>query len=677
MTRRLSLILNRIVAVGLCAAVFVATFLPVHFFADQDWAATSVRLSLTVALIIISLGLRAWVQHWSAVTYRRVLWGVGAVLLVAQLVVAISWVDVSRADAFFVRNQAVALATGSRHWDGYFAVYPNNVSETLFVSGWLKLALKLGLNPPWIWFNIGRFLWLDLGLLAGLSLMRHWRHWQPGALGLLVVWLFAVPIYAYGLFDYTDVWVMPLVVMMAALGVAFGHYQGWRRWLIAVSMWVLLGFGVVLKSNLIVLWLAAVMIVAVAVGGHRLAWRTGLSWLVGCGVTLALCFGASQAIAKQAGYQKDANAAVPATSWIAMSLRPQSSGQYNYEDFTAVREAPTATAKRQLAAGMIKTRLQQLGFGGFLAHLGKKFRVFYATGDFDSFKLTTQWLKAPNWFLVHQRGWQFWLVTWTQSGYLVLLLGAIRQLWRHTAFRLSSGLFSLTVLGLTLFHVGLWEVEARYALPLLPVLMLLGVSGWVTLPTSQLNSSWRWPLSGVALLVTIYSGWQLWQTSQSVTLTTTMVLRQGNGTYFQPTSRVLSPGQRVKVTWHSPIASHQLRLAPTTQTGKVRIQLQADKRVIWIKTGSPRQLRRLTYQPTKAPLTLTIRNLGTQPVKYAAVKSNYDQQTGRILTRPQWFLQTTLRQNETTRPLLKLGTISLGLAVTLALALLSLWLIMT
>ncbi|AVK60368.1 hypothetical protein C5Z25_00615 [Lactobacillus sp. CBA3605] len=673
MTKRLLVGLNWLAAGILCWAVGFAIFLPIHFFADQDWVSPVVSVLLVLGLILILSGLKAWINQWSVRAYRYWLWGLGGLIVIVQVWVAVHFVDASRADAFFVRNQALALVQGKSNWAEYFKVYPNNVNFTLLEAGLLKGVLALGLKTPWVLLNCLRFIWLDTGLIAGLSLLWHWQRWRPGAFGLMLTWLVSVPVYAYALFAYTDALVMPLIIDILALSWWWGTKTGWSRWLAGGTTWILLGLGVVMKSNMIVLWLAAVITLLVAGVQRHLSWQLVLKWLVGSIVILGLMSAGLSKLATQAGYQKDVNAAVPVTSWIAMSLNPKTNGQYNNADFTRVRRIPTQAGKQKMTQKMIRSRLKTLRPTGIAVHVIRKLRVFLATGDFDSFKLTTQWLREPGWYRQRQRTIQFWLVMVTQSWYLVLLIGSIGVLVTRSQHRLMVGFLVLTILGLTSFHVLLWEVEPRYALPLLPVVMLLGCLGWAHRPDRKLTLHRRQLYSGLAILGAGFSLWSIRQTSRSTSITGYSAARQGNGAYFTPNRRTLQPGQVLRVKLPVSVASNQLRLLPKSTHGLVTVKLQVGQQRLQ-RTGQPKQVAKMSYPTTPAAtLTVTIINRGKLPVQYGSVQTQYSQQTGRILRQPQNSLQYSVAMTHAPTSLTGTKTIVGFVGTVLVFVLTRLW----
>lgn len=624
-------------------AVLLAWLAPVRFLGNPDVATPLVTGSLAFAVIVIINGLRRWLKRWQPKTYWRVCVGLGVTIILMQLLVALTFVDVARADAFHVRNQAILLAQGHLTWSRYFLIYPNNVNFTLLEAGLLKLLRPLTATP-WPLLNVLRFAWIDTALLSAIYLLTRWRRVRPGVFWLLLFWLLSPAIYAYGLFAYTDGLVLP-VALNALAGLTYwaAHRQRW--WVLSLMM-LLVSVAVGFKTNLIVFWLALALIGIGLVALRRLTWRAALLWFTSLVVTLLLVMGGANVARQLAGYRGDANAQLPTTSWIAMSLNPRYAGQYNEPDFARVNDQPTAKAKQRQAQALIEHRLKQFGVSGLAVHLAKKMRVFWATGDFDSFKLTTQWLRAPRPYRLYQRNFQFWLVLMAQVGYLVLLLESCWTLLRAKTPALARQFIALTILGLTAFHVLFWEVEPRYALPLLPGLMLLTAVGLTDRPTWQWQPSRRrggaLALVGLGVLALI----SVWQTSQQSISRQTVVAEQGDGNYVEHTSLQLRPGQQTTVTINPLAASDQLTLSPLRgQRQRVHVRLTSDGRSLLDRQGRVDQLKKLTYPRTTGDLRVIIKNVGQQPVAYGAAIASYNLQTGRITPRPHPSLMVRVVQH--------------------------------
>lgn len=343
---------NWLAAIIIGWAVLVAWLQPVDFFGDPDWASPVVVGTLTLVTLGAWQAFRRWTARWSPRTYRLVLWGVGLLIGIVQLLVAVSFVDASRADAYFVRSQAIILAHGSHHWLHYFMIYPNNVNFTLMEAALLKRTLAM-VATPWAFLNGLRFLWLDTALISGLVILKRWRHWQPGALLLMLGWLVCVPIYAFGLFAYTDAAVMPMILDSLALEMLSRQGPRWRRWGLLSLNAVLIGCAVALKANLIVLWIATLLLILMQWRSHRIHWRGVLGRWALYSAGLLIVMGLMGLWRQASGYQPRVSERLPVTSWIAMTLNPRHNGQYVGRDFKRVDQQPTAAAKQRLATTMI------------------------------------------------------------------------------------------------------------------------------------------------------------------------------------------------------------------------------------------------------------------------------------------------------------------------------------
>lgn len=635
--------INWLAAAVLVVAIGLAWLQPIRFFGNPDWASPLVQLALVLGLLVCLNAGRQLVRQLSAKQYHWLVLGAIGLVVVVQGWLVVNFVDVARADAFYVRQQALVLASGGHQWQHYFMIYPNNVNMTLLEAAVLKPLLHLT-ETPWFFMNGLRFLWADTALVSGLYLLKQWRYWQPGALGLVGLWLVSVPVAAYGLFAYTDVLVLPLMLDSLAILTLSQQVGGWRRGGLWLIDGLLVAAGVLLKTNLIVLWLALVMIGGIVWRQRRWSGRQLFGWLMSLAVTLLLMVAVMQQAQHQAGYQRQPNAALPATSWIAMSLNPKSDGQYRHDDFALVNQQPTAKAKQQQAQQMIQQRLQHMGATGTFVHLLKKLRVFWATGDFDSFKLTTQWIRAPRWYWNHQRQCQFWLVLMTQTIYLVMLVQAIVALLQRRDWPVTF--LALTILGLTIFHVGFWEVEGRYALPLLPGLMLLSLMGGREIPDWQFSVSMRHRLRWLTATLAAVSLISLWQTSQSTRVNDVLRGSQGNGTYVVTMKQAIRPHQVLKSALQASGPSNTIQLQPDKSQQPVTITLAKGKRTIKRWTGTPNQLKNLVYPVTAAgQLQLTIKNQGKRAVRYGVVTANYSPLTGQVTAKSKQYLQYAVKQH--------------------------------
>ncbi|AEV94900.1 membrane protein [Pediococcus claussenii] len=635
MGKRILIGFNWITAVLLLSVMLLASLMPASFFDTEDWAKPIAVIIFTIGLLIIINGIHKITTIGHQSIYKYLLYIIGVLIIGAQLWTSFHFVAVARADVSFVRNQAIALATGSHSWPSYFRIYPNNVNSALFEAMILKTTLKLGIPNPWVLLNILRFIWIDTGLVSGLFILKQWRRWRPGALFLMLTWLFSIPIYAYGLFDYNDPLIMPIGLNLVALAYLFIKRQGSVRWLAGLGTWVLLGFSIVMKSNMITFFIAVVMALIGAICIKRINWKLALKWLLGCIIMLLLCFKLTSIGATNRGYSPNINEATPVTSWIAMSLNPQKQGQYAGVDFDAVRRLKTQAQKKEFTKTLIKNRVTDMGPFGLAFHFSKKLGVFLSHGDFDAINLIPQWIKAPNWYLNQQQSYKFWLLLLAQCWYIALLVGCVWQLFKQKKHLISTSLFSLMVLGLTTFHVFIWEVEPRYSLPLLPILMVLGCAGWTNMAKLHLrNAKKRLVLSSLIIFGMFISGMYILQTNSQTIIGSKLIAQQGDGQYFSPQSITIKPNSTYKFIVPLPELETNKLVLNSRSKEPVTITVKSNGFVLNKIKNKANLIKNIHYQNTRVKaLDVTIKNNSKHPVKYASGSANYSLKTGKILPR--------------------------------------------
>lgn len=119
---------NWLAAAVLVVAIGFAWLQPIRFFGNPDWASPIVQLAMVLGLLVIINVVRQWLCQLPVRQYRWLLISLVGLIIVIQGLIAINFVDVARADPFYVRQQALRLAQGSQHWQHYFMIYPNNVT---------------------------------------------------------------------------------------------------------------------------------------------------------------------------------------------------------------------------------------------------------------------------------------------------------------------------------------------------------------------------------------------------------------------------------------------------------------------------------------------------------------------------------------------------------------------
>lgn len=640
---------------GLISCLLLLTFLlalwPVTIRVDHDWL-NPLALLMASALYLGGVGLLfRYLHRIRPRTSRWLTGGLWLSFLLIQLWVATAWIAAPRADLYFVHQQALNLISGHDHWLAYFYTYPNNVTFTLLLSGIMRISHFLTGDHAGVGLNLIQFAWLDVGLLA---IWQQLRHHNPARANLFMVLLITtVPVYAYALNTYSDTYVLPLGLLALA---AFRHLQRARTWeqitWRSILLSGLLVAAYLLKANFIILLIAA--IIAIWLLPNRASHQSITRCLLTLILLATLVVGGNLTTRLQQanGYTTDANQALPAMSWIAMSWHPQTYGQYQRADVEALRAQPTATAKQAQAQQTLTQRLHKLGWQGSWQQLLRKARLFLSSGTFDSFQINSAFDRAPNWYRQHRATSDWFLASWCQISYLALILvnlgWGIQQIRRQhlTSAYLLGGLFFI---GLTCFHVIFWETEERYALPLL-FLLLAGTAAGYRQPLNILRYSQRsrWLPLGMAAGFTLLLGLAAWQNTNLMVRSNSepvSVVSQNEGRYYQNHRRTLAPGRSLTQPFTAPLPFNQLTVNNGERfTGQLTLTNTQGK-TVWQSRGKQIRLNQILPLQLAGHYHLTITNHGKKPQQLITAPATYPLLPQALKAHPQEYLRFTITQS--------------------------------
>lgn len=616
-------IVQLLAAISFLTLALLTTLFPIQPMMSPSLTAATVILLGAIGFIFMLRVLTMWVANLSNRLQTYILIGIVVIILLTQLIVALNFVDYGRADSFFVRNQAAALANNTKTWNHYFQIYTNNINLALFEGQLVKLAQLLHFSNPWVLINILQFLWIDTALFAGFKILQVW-HLAALKISYAVVWLLTVPVYAYGVFIYSDSLVLPIPIVTMALYLWWYQQVGYKKLIPTGLIGANLIFGAVIKPNMIVVMIAFGIALLIDCFRKQMRWKTAITWIVGIVVCLVLIGNLMTMRAKSAGYKSDSNQALPATSWIAMSLNTKMDGKYDYADVHYQMKLPTRQQKITSEKTIIQNRIKRMGVIGLINHFGKKVSVFLSSGMFGGFNLTNQWETEPNWYLQHESSINYRLSVWAQMLYTAILINCALLFFNKRKNR-NNYFLMFFVLGLAAFHIVFWEVEARYALPLLPVFILwanVGQADTVFVNSEILHKvRLKYVLVALTSLLLVGAGYREAQIhSNSI-----IIAEQGNGSYFNNLKQRLEPSKSVTTKIFAQTENSALKLQPFARSDSlVRIVIKKNGRVLRIAIGNANQLKRINYGKQSAgTLRLTIQNIGMHPISYGDAISNY------------------------------------------------------
>ena len=541
-------------------ALFCSIFIPVNFLAVSHWLSPIKLLGCSFGLLVILVEVIKICKHHPRLTVfiQRLLL---VALLILQFYIAVTFVDYGRADSFFIRNQADMFAHHIFNWQHYFKIYPNNIFCTILITFLIKLSIGLHLSSPWVFINIIQFIWLDLGLFSSLFLLKKWNLSFLKPL-LILIWILAAPLAGYALFVYTDIWVLPIPLMITAL-LSLKCNSTFKEILKSIVIIGLLVFSAKIKGNFWILVIAFVLAFLIcSIKKHQ---NIKIQYWAICFIGVFIIFsGMSTLFQKETNYSS--NDSLPVTHWIAMSSEPNTHGDYVKHQTIMEIQLPSKKAREKSDIKQISANLKEMGVIGTLNHCLQKLQLLMSSGTFGYQRLTKQWQNAPLWFYKNKARIQAYTPNFIQIGHICLLIGTIIFLG-STKADLAELILELFMIGIITFHSIIWESEERYGLPLLPILILLGLRGINKLAEVTENHH-KVPLiakvSGMVLIMTLIIGSVLNLPLEKGTY----ISGQNIGSYLVDEKIKVFPFQTIKSEIYLPVCASELKLDPVSVSKK-------------------------------------------------------------------------------------------------------------
>ncbi|WP_029508470.1 hypothetical protein, partial [Paucilactobacillus suebicus] len=428
----------------------------------------------------------------------------------------------------------------------------------------------------------------------------------------------------FGLFVYSDVIALPVPIITFALWIYFDTNDGYKKYASFAVMVLLDIFSTLIKPNMIVLLIAVGIMITTKLIKKQWSSKTILTSMIISIVCVFIGIGTFRLENKVYNYQDRPNEELPATSWIAMSLNFSNEGMYNLTDVRKQISLPTHNAKINSEKNIIKKRIKMMGASGLLLHFFQKLSIFLGSGTFGGEKLTSQWEIEPSWYRENHQilNFQFTIISQMLLSF-VFLNSAIGFLRRSSNY--DNLLPLLIFIGLSTFHIFIWEVEARYAVPLYPLLLLWCADGIdslkkITFKISRFNQV----LLSFCLIACL--GLLSFITPKVLNnrFSSTVVAEQGNGKYFSDENITLKARERVFTTVKVHEKSNILKIYGNHNSTKVLIILTMDGKTIKTTTTRLSEVTTMKY-PKQNPgkITIEIKNLSNHDTSLGVVHSHY------------------------------------------------------
>ncbi|CAK1229638.1 hypothetical protein [Fructobacillus cardui] len=446
-------------------------------------------------------------------------------------------------DTGYVMTMAGRLIQGNHNWLEYFSYYPNNVNITLFWSYALKPFSWLGITNysifvPWI-----QMVLLDLSIFFLSWSLRLIN--KALAKIFLLMSMYYIPWFMYTLMPYNDIIAISIIMIIIALILQLLKADDLKKKvLVGCILAVLMFVSVALRQNTVIILIAFIGFV-IFTQKFKIKFKTFL-----ISITLLVTFLGMQGIhyvQQREGYIQNTSLTTPAISWVNMSWNPKNQGQIDGSDSFAYSYLP-AKERSNALKHELKTRLKSLGFSGIVHHLQLKIAYMFSIGDSNQdiagIQVKRPILKRESLVppLINILG------NFFQPFYLLILFMAVYATWQMLtkSVQMNSSIFaisifsSLSIIGIFTFHILFWEVRDRYALPVLPFLVLLATLG-INLYREQekkkndkpVQNMFTFLIASIALVLLAISFVSDWQYTKQNNISYGNVYRSGFSMYTE------------------------------------------------------------------------------------------------------------------------------------------------
>ena len=293
-----------------------------------------------------------------------------------------------------------------------------------------------------------------------------------------------LPLFLFSTFVYGDI-----------IGWAFGagsiyfviRYLKTDRWKNILKAAILLSFGIVVKSNINILVVAAVIAVLLH-GLEKKDWRP-LLWMIGIVfISQAGIFAVNQIYVRLAGLESFPEG-IPKIAWVAMSMQEGDEGGYacgwyngyNWEIYgeNNFDRAKTTQACMENLSHSLKRFLHEQRFA--LNFFYKKFTSQWNAPTFQSM-ITNEWnsryvenLSSPARFFIYGFGRDILYGIMNCYHFFMFLCSGVYCRFSLREWSLEKAYFVLNIFGGFLFHM-LWEAQSRYILGYF--VLMLPLAAW-------------------------------------------------------------------------------------------------------------------------------------------------------------------------------------------------------
>ncbi len=356
----------------------------------------------------------------------------------------------------------------------YFYKFPTNMPVTILLQFIFRTFNMLGYRNFFIVGAVFNGVCIQLAYLFAFLIVKE-LSCAVNAFMAVIVLYFCLPLQTYISIFYTDTTTMlyPLAAIYFSILLAKKQNSKLKTVLIIVVMGAVIAFGTLIKSSAVFGFIAVLVVLLL---------NFQLKKLLACAASFLVFFTIFSAIYDDFMYKNILDESIaydaetPYVAYIAMALGGD--GTHNAADNYYTWSFDTKEEKIAGSVDLIKQRLEEKGFFGYLSFLNKKAVRSFGSGNLNAQYIVSNALMKENFAvdIIYPYGKYYNIYDNITQGYHVLIMiflvvGAVLTAKKRDCKFLT---IHINAFGLLLFLL-LWEAGTRYLLNHYPILILSGV----------------------------------------------------------------------------------------------------------------------------------------------------------------------------------------------------------
>lgn len=378
------------------------------------------------------------------------------------------------------RGETLGLA----NW--YFSMYPNNQGIVLLQSVLIHLNRFFGvLDSEGYFFMIA--VQCLLTSLTGKLLYRSLKLLDLSEKYSIIGWILYVILLGlsgWNVVTYTDMTslIFPIAIFYIYLSLKDWGGRSKLKWfgIITLTYW-----GSKLKPTVLIVFLAIIISEAIhflgELDGDVLSEKLKalIKFLIALCISLFLFSGLFNYAIRSTGLIINKEDNMGMLHWMMMGLNPVNDGVFYEDDVNFSHEIEGKSERTEAQIHIIKERIKDYGFVGFIKHIGKKSLINFNDGTFaweceggfydvvypDKNSVAAPFLKS----LYYSSGSRYkYLSTIEQCAWIMILFSSVGIIIKK---RKQSLVIVLTLIGIILFNLS-FEARARYMILYVPFFIM-------------------------------------------------------------------------------------------------------------------------------------------------------------------------------------------------------------